>query len=202
MMLRSSLVAALLACAAIPAIADVSDNPQTAPKGKYKIEPNHTSVLFCIRHMGLSDYCGRFNKISGTLSFNGAQPEKSALDLAIDIASIDTPSDKLEGELKEPFFEVSKFPTATFKSTSIKVTGKNEGEITGNFTLHGVTKALTLKATFNGGTQHPFANAYAIGFSASTTFKHADFAFPNVAWRSFIGDDITIYAEAELIQDK
>ena len=126
----------------------------------------------------------------------------STLDLTIDIASIDTPSDKLEGELKEPFFEVSKFPTATFKSTSIKVTGKNEGEITGNLTLHGVTKPVTLKTTFNGGTQHPFANAYAIGFSSSTKINQGDFKFPAVAWRGFVADEITIYAEAELVQDK
>lgn len=201
-MMRSSLLAALLASAAMPALADVSDNPQSAPKGKYKIESNHTSVLFCVRHMGLSDYCGRFNKVTGSLNFNGAQPDKSSLDLTIDIASIDTPSDKLEGELKEPFFEVSKFPTATFKSTSIKVTGKNEGEITGNLTLHGVTKPVTLKTTFNGGTQHPFANAYAIGFSSSTKINQGDFKFPAVAWRSFVADEITIYAEAELVQDK
>ena len=201
-MTRSTLLAALLATVAIPALADVSTNPQTAPKGKYKVEPNHTSALFCVRHMGLSDYCGRFTKVSATLDFNGAQPDKSSIELTIDIASIDTPSAKLNGELKDTFFEAQKFPTATFKSTSIKVTGKNEGEITGNLTLHGVTKPVTLKATFNGGTQHPFANAYAVGFSVSTKINQGDYQFPSVAWRSFVGDEISIYAEAEFVQDK
>lgn len=202
-MLRSSLLASVFAVAAIPAFADdVSTNPLSAPKGKYKVDPNHTSVLFCIRHNGISDYCGRFNGVSGSLSFNGSQPEKSTLSVDIDVNSLDTPSDKLDGELKASFFETAKFPTATFKSTAIKVTGKNEGEITGDLTLHGVTKPVTLKTTFGGGKVHAFANTYVIGFSASAKIKHADFAFPAVVWRSFIGDEVTLYVETEMLAEK
>ena len=201
-MLRSTLIATVFALAAVPALADASTNPQTAPKGKYKAEPNHTGVLFCIRHMGLSDYCGRFTKVSGTLNFNGAQPEKSSTDITIDTTSVDTPSSELNKKLQADFLETAKFPTATFKSTSIKVTGKNEGEITGDLTLHGVTKPVTFKTTFNGGTQHPFANTYAVGFSGMAKIKHADFKFPDVAWKSFIGDEITLYVEAEFLAEK
>lgn len=201
-MLRSTLLATAFALAATPAFAEASTNAQTAPKGKYKVEPGHTSVLFCIRHMGLSDYCGRFAKVSGSISFNGAQPEKSSADITLDTASLDTPSDELDKKLKADFLQTDKFPTATFKSTSIKVTGKNEGEIIGDLTLHGVTKPVTLKATFNGGTQHPFANTYAVGFSASTKIKHADFKFPEVAWSAFVGDEISLYIEAEFLAEK
>ncbi len=202
-MLRSSLIAALLATTALPAFADdVSLNPLSAPKGKYKADPNHTSVLFCIRHNGISDYCGRFNGVTGTLTFSGNQPEKSTLNVEIDVNSIDTPSDRLDTELKTNFFETAKFPTATFKSTSIKVTGKNEGEITGDLTLHGVTKPVTLKATYGGGKQHPLANTYVIGFSGSTKFNHTEFGFPSVVWRSFIGDEVTLYFESELQAEK
>lgn len=202
-MLRSSLIAALLATTAIPAFADdVSMNPLSAPKAKYKTDPSHTSVAFCIRHNGISNYCGRFSGITGTLNFSGNQPEKSSLTVEIDVNSIDTPSDKLDTELKTNFFETAKFPTATFKSTAIKVTGKNEGEITGDLTLHGVTKPVTLKATFGGGKLHAFANTYVIGFSGSTKFNHADFAFPSVVWRSFIGDEVTLTFESELLAEK
>jgi polyisoprenoid-binding protein YceI len=201
-MLRSSLIAALLATTALPALADVSLNPQSAPKGKYKIDPSHTGVLFCIRHSGISDYCGRFNTVTGSGTFNGGQPEKSSVSIEIDVNSLDTPSDKLDGELKASFFETAKFPKATFKSTGIKVTGKNEGEITGDLTLHGVTKPVTLKTTFNGGKMHAFANTYVVGFSATTKLRHADFAFPDVAWRSFIGDEVTLYIETELLAEK
>jgi polyisoprenoid-binding protein YceI len=201
-MLRLSFLAAALLAAAIPAQADVSANPQAAPKGKYKVEPNHTAVLFCIRHMGIADYCGRFNKVTGSLSFNGSQPDKSSTEIAIDMTSVDTPSDVLDGKLRDEFFEVAKHPAAAFKATAIKVTGKNEGEVTGELTLHGVTKPVTLKTTFNGGQPHPLANAYVIGFSAMTSFKHADFGFPSVAWRVFIGDEIKLYIEAEFVAEK
>jgi polyisoprenoid-binding protein YceI len=201
-MLRTSLIAALLATTALPAFADASTNPLSAPKGKYKLDPSHTGVLFCIRHNGISDYCGRFNSVTGSMSFNGSQPEKSSVAIEIDMGSLDTPSDKLDGELKANFFETAKHPKATFKSTSIKVTGKNEGEITGDLTLHGVTKPVTLKTTFGGGKMHAFANTYVVGFSATTTLKHADFAFPEVVWRSFIGDDVTLYIETEFLAEK
>lgn len=203
MTLRSTLLASAFAVVSVPALADdVSTNPQSAPKGTYKTDPNHTSVQFCIRHNGISNYCGRFSGVKGTLSFSGNIPDKSTLSVEIDVNSIDTPSDKLDTELKSNFFETAKFPTATFKSTAIKVTGTNEGEITGDLTLHGVTKPVTLKATFNGGKEHPFANAYVVGFSAKAALKHADFAFPSVAWRSFIGDDVTLSIETELVQEK
>ena len=201
-MSRSSLVAVLLATTALPVLADVSTNPRSAPTGKYKLDPGHTGVLFCIRHSGISDYCGRFNVVKGSATFNGGQPEKSSVSVEIDVNSLDTPSDKLDGELKASFFETAKFPTATFKSTAVKVTGKNEGEITGDLTLHGVTKPVTLKTTFGGGKMHPFANTYVVGFSATGTLKHADFGFPAVVWRSFIGDDVTLYIETEMLAEK
>jgi polyisoprenoid-binding protein YceI len=201
-MLRQSIFIALFTLSSIPASADVSTNPQTAPKGTYKLESNHTSVLFCIKHMGISDYCGRFNTISGKIEFSGSQPAKSSATIEIDMASIDTPSDKLDEKLRVDFLETAKFPKAFFVANSIKITGKNQGEITGALTLHGVTKPMTLTTTFNGGQVHPLANAYVIGFSAMTTIKHADFAFPDVLWKPFIGDDIKLYIESEFIAEK
>lgn len=201
-MFRQSIFIALFTLGSIPASADVSTNPQTAPKGTYKLESNHTSVLFCIKHMGISDYCGRFNTISGKIEFSGSQPAKSSATIEIDMASIDTPSDKLDEKLRVDFLETAKFPKAFFVANSIKITGKNQGEITGALTLHGVTKPMTLTTTFNGGQVHPLANAYVIGFSAMTTIKHADFAFPDVLWKPFIGDDIKLYIESEFISEK
>ena len=201
-MLRLTTFIALLALISIPAAADVSTNPQTAPKGTYKLEPNHTSVLFCIKHMGISDYCGRFNIIAGNIGFNGSQPAKSSATIEIDMASIDTPSDKLDEKLRTEFLETAKFPKASFEAKSIKITGKNHGEITGALTLHGVTKPVTLTTTFNGGQVHPLTNAYVIGFSAMTTIKHADFDFPDPVWKPFIGDDIKLFIESEFVAEK
>jgi polyisoprenoid-binding protein YceI len=199
--LRASLVFAA-ALAAGPALADVSSDAKSAPKGKYKLDSNHTILTFCIKHMGISSYCGRFNKVTGSLDFDGSQPTKSTAKITVDVASFDTTSDELDKKVPKDFFEVDKFPTAAFEVKSIKVDGGNKGKITGDFTLHGVTKPLVLNATFNGGLKDPFRDAYRIGFSAETSFKHDDFNFPKVGWRQFVGDEVTLYIDAEFGSEK
>lgn len=200
-LLRTSLVFAG-ALTIAPAFADVSTDAKSAPKGNYKLDPRHTILTFCIQHMGISSYCGRFNSVSGTLSFDGSQPEKSKAKITVDVTSFDTTSDELDQKVPKEFFETAKFPTATFDVTSIKVEEGNKGKITGNFTLHGVTKPLVLNATFNGGLKDPFRDAYRIGFSAETSFKHDDFNFPKVGWRQFVGDEVTLYIDAEFGSEK
>jgi polyisoprenoid-binding protein YceI len=188
---------------ALPATADVSTNPLSAPKGQYKVDPAHAVVMFCISHFGgTSDYCAWFPKIAGTLDFNGSQPEKSGVQASIDLAAVQTRSDELDRRLREDMFETAKFPAATFKSTAIKVTGKNEGEITGDLTLHGVTKPVTLKAKFNGGQARPIGSGYIVGFSATGTVKLADFALTGVAWKVFVGDEASLRIEAEFVHDQ
>ncbi len=203
MFVRPLLIAAAFAAFTAPAaLADVSMNPLKAPTGKYTLDPNHTLVTFCIKHMGVSTYCGRFNTVSGTAVFNGSQPAKSSTKVSIEVASVDTTSDKLDGILRDAFFETAKFPTATFESTSIKKTGDDTADITGKLTLHGATKPVTLKTTFNGGREHPIAGTYLLGFSAETTLKRADFAFPDVAWSVFVGDEVTLTIAVEMRADQ
>lgn len=195
----------LLVLAAVPwtaLAAEPSLNPRSAPKVTYRLDERHVLVQFCIRHMGLSDYCGRFGKVSGTLAFNGSQPEKSRTSIDIDVASIDTPSDELDEKLRTTFFETGRFPAARFTSGTITVTGERTGVISGQIEIRGVKKAIDVNVTFNGGIEHPFANAYAIGFSGTTTLNLDDFAFPDVAWRSFVADTATIAIEAEFIAEK
>lgn len=199
--LRASLLFAL-ALGAGPAFADVSTNPHSAPKGVYTLDSRHTILTFCIKHMGISNYCGRFNNVTGTLDFLGSQPEKATAKFTIDVNSLDTPSDALNQKLPKEFFETDKFATATFEVKSVTVDGENKGKINGELTLHGVTKPLVLTASFNGGTKDAFRDAYRIGFTAAGSFKHADFNFPNVAWRSFIGDEVTISVDAEFASGK
>lgn len=191
--------------AALPltaALASPSLNPRSAPKGTYRLDPSHTLVQFCIRHMGISNYCGRFGKVAGTLSFDGAQPEKSTTFIEVDMRSLDTPSKPLDEKLKSDFFEVGKYPVARFTSTSIRATGDRTGIVSGNLELHGVKKKVDLAVTFNGGLMHPFANAYAIGFSGTTTLPLDDFMFPNVSWKQFVGSDASLTLEVEFIAEK
>jgi len=187
---------------AVAVAADVSVNPKSAPKGSYVLEPRHTIVTFCIRHMGISNYCGRFNNASGKITFNGAQPAKSTATVEVRIDSLDTPSDELDSKLLADFFEAKKFPMATFVTKSVKVTGNNAGVIDGDLTLHGQTRPVSLATTFNGGKIHPFANAYVIGFSARTTIRVDAFSFPDVAWKSFIGEEVELTIESEFIAEK
>ena len=132
---------AALRLAAFPAAADVSTNPQSAPKGVYELSNGHSLITFCIKHVGISNYCGWFPKISGKLHFNGSQPQASRVDVSIDLSAVQTRSDELDGRLRNDLFETAKFGTATFKTNGSKITGTNQGDVEGDLTLHGVTRA-------------------------------------------------------------
>lgn len=193
---------ALLLFSLVPARADVSMNPQNAPKGIYVVDTKHTSAMFCIRHFGISNYCGRFGGATGKIVFNGSQPEKSSASIVIAVAGVDTPSAALNDELRRNFFEVDRFPKATFASKSITLTSKSTADITGDLTLHGVTRSVTLHTTFNGGLPHPLNNGYALGFSANASLNIADFGFPDVDWKTFVTDEVALSIEAEFIAEK
>jgi polyisoprenoid-binding protein YceI len=200
--IRLPIIAAALSLCALPALADVSKNPQSAPKGVYDLVNRHSLVTYCVVHVGISNYCGWFPKLSGKLHFSGSQPANSELEVTIDLKAVQSRSDELDGRLRDEMFEVAKFPTATFKSTSIKVTGANQGEITGALTLHGVTKPITLKTTFNGGQPSPFGSGHLIGFSAEATVKLADFGLTGVLWKVFVADEVTLRIETEFEHDQ
>src|SRR5690348_3840213 len=109
---------------ALPAVAQVSTDPAKAPAGAYRLEAAHSQLLFSVLHGGLTDYYGRFDKLTGTLAYNPAQLEKSSVAIAIDTASVDTPSAALNDELRGPdVFDSEKFGAAMFKSSGVRRTG-------------------------------------------------------------------------------
>jgi polyisoprenoid-binding protein YceI len=198
MRFRLTAAALLFAFAGIAPAAAADSIASTAHKGTYAIDPDHAQVIFMIRHMGLSTFYGRFGKVAGTLSVDPAAPEQSTLDVQIDMNVIDTHVAKLDGELKEDVFESAKFPTATFKATKIVQTGDNTGTVTGDLTIKGITKSVTLNATFNGGRSSPIPFApYRLGFDATGTIHRADFGLTGYIWGGFVGDDVTLAIEAE-----
>jgi len=193
-----SLFAATAARAAVP-----STDPKSAPAGAYQLETHHTQVIFAIPHLGITDYYGRFEKMSGTLNFNPGAPEKSSVSVSVDAASANVMSSEVLGQLVGPaVFDAAKFPTAMFKSTSVTRTGPTTGKMTGDLTLHGVTKSVTFDVTFNGGLQAPVGNAYDIGFHATTVIKRSDFGLDKMIWNSFVGDDVKLTIEAMFLQQK
>jgi polyisoprenoid-binding protein YceI len=173
-----------------------STNLTAVPKGTYMLDPSHANVVFKISHLGFSTFIGRFNTIGGELDLNSKKPEKSKLNVKIDPASVDTKVAKLDEHLKgADFFDVAKYPAVTFKSTKIEKLTDSTGKVTGDLTLHGVTKPVTLDVVFHGAAPHMMTKAMTLGFDAETKIKRSDFGI--TAFVPAVGDEVTLLIEAE-----
>jgi polyisoprenoid-binding protein YceI len=166
----------------------------------YVIDPVHSSVAFTARHV-FSKVAGSFTTFNGTLTIDRANLEKSSVEAVIDVGSVTTASEKRDAHLKTPdFFDAAKFASITFKSKAWKKTGEDTFDVTGDLTMHGVTKEVVLKTKllgFGDGLQ----GAYVSGWEASTTLNRLDYGINGPAWLGkAVGDDIpiTISIEADL----
>jgi polyisoprenoid-binding protein YceI len=169
------------------------------PKGAYTIDPRHTQIIFGIRHMGLSTYYGRFGKETGSLNFDPSAPEASSLSVQIDMNALQTHVDELDKELISSVFHAEKFPNATFTTTKIVKTGENMGTVTGDLTLAGVTRPVTLNVTFNGGRNSPIPfQPYRIGFDATGTIKRSDFGLTKMMWSGMVSDEVSLMIQCEM----
>lgn len=175
--LLTATTALALSCGLGTAFAQsASHEPSTVKSGTYSVEPGHTQIGFSLLHLGFSYYSGMFSNVSGTLTVNPADPTASKLDVTIPIESVATTSTKLDGELKgADWFDAAKYPTATFTSTKVVAMGKDGAKITGNLTLHGVTRPETLTAHFVGAGINPLDKKYTVGFEATGTIKRSEF---------------------------
>ncbi len=141
----------------------------------YKLDDAHSFVQFRIQHLGFSWLYGRFNTLEGNFSFDEAKPAEAKINVIIDVASIDTNHAERDKHLRsKDFFAVDQFPKATFVSTGYKQTGEGKGQLTGNLTLHGVTKPVTIEVIEMGAGNDPWGG-YRRGFSGTTTITLADF---------------------------
>jgi polyisoprenoid-binding protein YceI len=181
-MIRATVVAvvALLAlgsssfaqeAAQIPGRAD----PARIAAGTYKVDPTHTQIAFTINHFGFNNYHGLFGGSTGKLTFDPAHPEASTLAIETPIDQLETTSDKLNEHLKTAdFFDLANYPAARFRSTKVTVTGQR-AKITGDFTLHGVSRPVVLDARFTGAGTNPITKGQTIGFQARTSIKRSDY---------------------------
>lgn len=166
----------------------------------YKVDPAHAFAVFKVSHFGWSNNWGRFNDVSGTIEFDKADVTKSKVSITIKTASIDTNHQKRDDHLRSPdFFNAKEFPEMKFSSTKIEKTGDRTAKVTGDLTLLGVTKPVTLNVTWNKEGPH-FRNKDKIhtGFSATTTIKRSDFGMKK--FLPAIGDEITIFLDVEAIK--
>jgi polyisoprenoid-binding protein YceI len=153
-----------------------SPDPLKVQPGTYAVDPDHTQVLWAVNHLGFSEYQGRFDKASGSLTLNPHALAQTRLEVSVQIDSVSTPSAKLNGELtSSDWFDAAKYPTMTFKSTKVEPTGPTTAKVTGDLTLHGVTKPVTFDASFIGAGLNPVAKVYDVGFQATGSIKRSDF---------------------------
>ena len=166
----------------------------------YTIDPSHSQVGFNVRHF-FSRVPGRFNDFDGTVTFDDKDASKSAVDVTIKTASIYTNNERRDNHLRSAdFFAADSFPTITFKSTKVTPAGENKYKVDGNLTIRGITKRVTLDASFLGAGNVGQGTLRA-GWEASTTINRKDF---NVLWNrvldqggTMLGDDVAIQLGVE-----
>ena len=187
-MKRSLLLAIPVACAATGAVADAE---------RYSFDSVHSQIIFFASHVGFTMSEGEFTEFSGTVTFDQDAPENSSVEVTIDTTSLDMDHEPWDAHMKSAdFFDVESHPTATFASTRVNVTGDATGTITGDLTLLGQTRPVTLDVTFNKAGE--FRDSYRAGFSATASLKRSDwgmnFGIPAV------GEDVDLRIEAELVR--
>ena len=182
----------LVAVLSVPAFAQVATKDALKVEaGAYNVEPVHTRVAFGVSHFGFTKYTGEFRGASGTLNLDPKNPDASSVDVKVAADTVLVPSDKLREELVGPeWLDAAKYPDITFKSTKVVTTGADTADVIGNFTLHGVTKPLTLKVKFNAAGVNPTDKAYTAGFEATGTIKRTDFGVKTYA--PYISDEVAI----------
>jgi polyisoprenoid-binding protein YceI len=186
-----------------PAIAAAAA-PPAPPTGAYTLDKAHTSVTFRVSHLGFSRYTARFATVAGNLKFDPAAPAAMAVEATIDPASLQLnapPAGFREEILGKGWFNTAAFKAITFKSTKVTPTGKNTAKVTGNFTLHGVTRPVTLDVTYNGGWAANAFDGNRIGFSAHGVFKRSAFGMgqgvPAPGSNMGVSDDVEVMIETE-----
>ena len=163
----------------------------------FKIDPVESSVVFSVTHLGISNFYGRFNDIKGTVVLDKADPSKSSFDLTIPVESVDTKNEKRDQQLKSPdFFNAKQFPVMTFKSKKVEGSG-DWFVVTGDFTLHGVTKPLTLEVKKIGEGKGMKGEIRA-GGEGRFTIKRSDHGMSFM--QEVVGDEINIVVSLEGIK--
>ncbi|PYX51316.1 MAG: protein yceI precursor [Acidobacteria bacterium] len=170
-----------------------------AQASTWQIDPKHTAAQFAVRHLGVSTVRGAFTKVSGSAQYDPADASKDSLEATIDVSSVDTRVEARDNDIRSPhFFDAAKFPTITFHSKSTKVAGPGKLAMTGDLTMHGVTKEVVLDVE---GPSAPVKDAMGItrvGASATAKLTRQDFGL--TAAPGVVGDQIDITIDVELIQ--
>ncbi len=174
--------------------------PLFAQEANWTVDKSHSSTTFKVRHM-MANMVGQFRDFDGKIDINRAEPAKSTVEFTIQAASIDTGNQRRDEHLRSPdFFDVAKFPTITFKSTAVAKKSETQFDVTGDLTMHGVTKRVTLPVTFLGFGKT--ARGEKAGFEIETTVNRKDYG---IVWNKnldeggfLLGEDVKVSINLEL----
>jgi polyisoprenoid-binding protein YceI len=173
----------------------------------YDIDSAHSSANFKIRHMMISNVRGQFSKVTGSIEFDAKNPNASKVNAVIDVNTIDTREEARDKHLKSPdFFDVAKFPSITFKSKTFAPAGAGKYKVTGDLTIHGVTKEVVLDLSDVTPEAKGMRGETRIGGQAATKINRKDFG---LTWSKsmdgggvVVGDEVDITIDLELIKNK
>ncbi|MAC59583.1 MAG: polyisoprenoid-binding protein [Novosphingobium sp.] len=189
--LASALAAASIIASAPLFAQQANSQPSAVQAGDYSLDRAHTLVRFTVDHFGISEFFGTFPGATGTLSIDPTDIASAKLDVSVPVETVSTTNATLDEELVgEEWFDAEKFPTMRFVSTKVVKTGERTADVTGNLTLHGVTRPVTLKATFKAAAVNPMNKIYTIGFNAKGVIKRTDFGVSKYA--PLVSDETTI----------
>ena len=164
---------------------------QPASAVNYKINARHSQVMFTYNHMGFTNITGRFNQIDGTFDLDPANLKDAKIAITLPMSGLSTGVTALDEDLSsDGFFDVEKFPTASFTSEHVAVIDETHLDVTGALTIHGVTKPVTLAVIVNRLGEHPMYKVPAAGFEASATISRSDFGVG--AMVPMVGDAVTL----------
>ncbi len=187
-------IAGLVLLSTAPALAEFN-----VPSGQYVLENTHGYITFSYSHLGFSNPHIGFDRFTVDLTADAANPEKSAVSVVIDAASIESRVDEFNEHLVgEDYFDTAKFPEISFQSTSVVATGDNTFDVTGDLTIKGITKPVTLATTINKAAEHPMRKVPTIGLSGTTKLLRSEFGLGRFA--PAVGDEVEIFVTAEMIK--
>jgi polyisoprenoid-binding protein YceI len=186
-------------------LAQAGDTVPAVPAGAYTLDKAHANITFRVNHLGFSHYTAQFKSFDAQLQFDPKNLAASSVSASIDPHSLDLnspPPGFVDQLLGEKWLDATKYPTMTFHSTKVEALVGNAARVTGDFTLHGVTRPVVLDVTFNGGYAGHAMDPHArIGFSANGTLKRSQFGItygiPQPGTTMGVGDDVAIAIEAE-----
>jgi polyisoprenoid-binding protein YceI len=174
----------------------VNSEAAKAKPGDYSLDPDHAKVVFAVGHLGFSTFYGTLAVAEGNLHLDRDAPEASTVAVVMKTASLESGNAELNKSLMASgMFDAEKFPEIGFVSTSVTVTDASHAEVTGDLTLKGITKPVTLTVTFIGSGVTPTSGKETVGFEATGKIDRHDFSLDR--WRGFVGDEVSLTMSAE-----